>query len=186
MPLQFISQHIQLKEKDKIAIGKYFKRNQWDNGEFLLKEGGYAKHLHFIEKGYVRSCYHRENGQDKTHWIYVEDDFLTSWYSFFTHEPSFESLQVLGNATVHSISLTDYGKLYKTNEAFNSFFNGYYQQLIAEMDYLSKTFMHMTAKEKYQYLLETSPKMVQDIKLGILASLLDISQETLSRVRKQV
>ncbi len=186
MPTKFISKHIHLKEKDKLQIAKYFKKYDFNNGEILLKEGAYAKHLFFVEKGFVRSFYNRGNGMEKTHWIYSEDDFLTSWYSFFTAQPSFESLQVLGKASVYSISITNYEELYQNNEPFNNFFNGYYQQLIAEMDYLSKTFMHMSAKEKYQFLLETSPKMIQEIKLGILASLLDISQETLSRVRRQI
>lgn len=186
MPVQFISKHIPLKEKDKLQIAGHFKKKTFADGEILLTEGGYAKHLCFIEKGFIRSFYNRDNGMEKTHWIYAEDDFLTSWYSFFTREPSFENLQVLGEASVYSISMSDYEKLYQKNAAFNAFINGYYQQLIAEMDYLSKTFMHMSAKEKYQFLLETSPAMVKEIKLGILASLLDISQETLSRVRRQI
>jgi len=58
--------------------------------------------------------------------------------------------------------------------------------LIAEMDYLTKSFVHLSAKDKYQYVLEKNPEMVQQLKLGMLASLLDISQETLSRVRRQI
>ncbi|MEM9649626.1 MAG: cyclic nucleotide-binding domain-containing protein [Bacteroidota bacterium] len=186
MPVQYITQHSRLKEKDKLEIAGYFKSLDFNNGELLLKESGYAKQLFFIEQGFVRSFYRLENGTEKTHWIYSDDDFVTSWYSFFTLEPSFESLQVLGKTSVYSISITDYKKLYKRNEPFRTYMNGYYQQVIAEMDYLSKTFMHMSAKEKYLFLLETSPNLVREIKLGYLASLLDISQETLSRVRRQI
>ena len=186
MPVSFIAKHIDLKEGDKRQIADRFKEREYAHGEILLKEGGYARHLYFVKSGFVRSFYHRQNGKEKTHWIYGENDFCTSWYGFFTQEPSFESLEVLGEAVVCSIGSTDYGFLYENNERFNAFINGYYQQLIAEMDYLGKSFVHLSAKEKYQYLLRTSPKMVREIKLGVLASLLDISQETLSRVRRQL
>lgn len=186
MLIETISKYNHLTEDEKQQIVDCFEKTTNKKNQILLKEKGYAKRLYFIESGFVRSFYTMDNGNEKTHWIYSEGDFFASWYSFFTGKPSFESLQCVNQCVIHSISEVNYAKLYITNSAFNTFINGYYQHLIAEMDFLSKAFLHLSAKEKYQYLLETSPKMIQEIKLGILASLLDISQETLSRVRKQL
>jgi len=41
----------------------------------------------------------------------------------------------------------------------------------------------MTAKERYDLLLSTFPDVTQRVNLGHIASLLGISQETLSRIR---
>ena len=185
MLLNAISEHIYLTDNDKQQITNCFERSTVSKNEMLHGEGSYVKKLYFIESGFVRSFYIKADGSEKTHWIYSQGDFFTSWYSFFTSRPSFESFQCVNQTTIYSISESNYMELYGTNEAFNTFINSYYQHIIAEMDFLSKSFSHLSAKEKYEYLLETSPKMVQEIKLGILASLLDISQETLSRVRKQ-
>lgn len=185
MLIETISKHIYLQENDKQQIAGSFKKEVFNNGEILLKEGSYTKHLYFIEQGFIRSFYNKDNGTEKTHWVYTEQDFVTAWYSFFTDRPSFESLQTLGKTSIYSISILEYRKLYESNESFNIFINSYYQHIIAEMDFLTKTFTHLSAKEKYQYLLDTSPNLLREIKLGYIASLLDISQETLSRVRGQ-
>lgn len=186
MLIETISKYSNLTNNDKQQIVDCFEKSVLKKNEILLKERNYSKYLYFIESGFVRSFYTKNNGSEKTHWIYSEYDFFTSWYSFFTGKPSFETLQCINQCQIYTISETNYKKLYSTNVAFNTFINGYYQHLIAEMDFLSKAFLHLSAKEKYQYLLDTSPKMIQEIKLGILASLLDISQETLSRVRKRI
>ena len=186
MLIKTISEHIHLQENDKEQITSLFKKSVFESGDILLKEGGYAKHLYFLEEGFVRSFYTRDNGLEKTHWIYSVQDFVTSWYSFFTNRPSFENLQIIGKSTIYAISLKDYQYLYDNNQSFNVYINSYYQHMIAEMDFFSKTFSHFSAKEKYLHLLETSPDLLHEIKLGYIASLLDISQETLSRVRRQI
>lgn len=185
MLIETISKYIYLNNDDKEQIAICFEKSVGKKNEILFREGSHVRKLFFIESGFVRSFYIKDNGSEKTHWVYSENDFFTSWYSFFTGKPSFESLQIINEAVLYSISESNYIKLCDTSNAFNGFINGYYQHLIAEMDFLSKSFLQLSAKEKYQYLLETSPKMVQEIKLGTLASLLDISQETLSRIRRQ-
>jgi len=44
----------------------------------------------------------------------------------------------------------------------------------------------MTAVEKYDYLLKNFPEMIQRAKLKHIASLMDVSQETLSRIRASI
>ncbi len=184
--LKTISEYHNLTHVDKQQIVNCFEKHVGTKNEVLHSEGNYVRTLYFIESGFVRSFYTRTNGNEKTHWIYSEGDFFTSWYSFFTGRPSFETLELINDAVIYSLSEKKYAELYNTNNAFNTFINGYYQQIIAEIEFLSKSFLHLSAKEKYQYLIETSPTMIKEIKLGTLASLLDISQETLSRVRGQI
>lgn len=186
MLIESISEYIELQEKDKQHISRCFSRDTYSKDTILLREGSYAKHLYFVERGFIRSFYYKDDGAEKTHWIYNDHDFVTAWYSFFTGKPGFENLQVIGESSIYSVTLSDYHELYKNNQAFNAFINYYYQQTIAEMDFLAKTFTQLSAKEKYRYLLDTSPNLLHEIKLGYIASLLDISQETLSRVRRQV
>lgn len=44
--------------------------------------------------------------------------------------------------------------------------------------------MFYTAKERYEILLKNRPEVVKKVPLGIIASYLGITQETLSRIRK--
>ena len=45
---------------------------------------------------------------------------------------------------------------------------------------------YMTAKEKYIQLLEENPNIILRAPLGMIASYLGISQETLSRIRSDI
>jgi hypothetical protein len=45
---------------------------------------------------------------------------------------------------------------------------------------------YMTAKEKYAQLLEENPNIILRAPLGMIATYLGISQETLSRIRSEI
>lgn len=184
MLLETISQYVPLTNTDKEDILAAFTKLEVPKKHILLQENNYARELIFIEKGLVRSFYINNDGTEKTHWIYYDDNFATAWYSFFLDKPSFESLEAISECTIYTMPRSKYDKLYANNAAFNGFINYYYQQMTSEMDYLMKSFNHMNAKEKYQSLLESNPYLLQNVKLGYIASLLGISQETLSRVRR--
>jgi Mn-dependent DtxR family transcriptional regulator len=44
----------------------------------------------------------------------------------------------------------------------------------------------MNAKEKYLYMIKYFPEIIQKAKLKHIASFLDVSQETLSRIRASI
>lgn len=54
--------------------------------------------------------------------------------------------------------------------------------LVAVIDF-HQSFKLMNAQEKYAYLMANFPEMIQKSKLKHIASLLNVSQETLSRIR---
>ena len=55
-----------------------------------------------------------------------------------------------------------------------------------KIDTNTREFSLMSAKEKYEYLKQISPEMIKRAKLGHIASLMGITQETLSRIRKKI
>ena len=57
---------------------------------------------------------------------------------------------------------------------------------LAGLNYFMKNYKQMTADDKYRFFMENHPDVLQRIKLKDLASLIGISQETLSRVRTKL
>ena len=55
-----------------------------------------------------------------------------------------------------------------------------------EMSRRISSLQYMTAKEKYIQLLEENPDIILRAPLGMIASYLGISQETLSRIRSDI
>ena len=55
-----------------------------------------------------------------------------------------------------------------------------------EMSHRISSLQYMTAKEKYIQLLEENPNIILRAPLGMIATYLGISQETLSRIRSDI
>jgi len=150
----------------------------------LLKADQVCHHFNFINKGLVRSFYYYD-GKDRTYWFYDQEHFFTSWYSFFLRQPSFEYLETLEDSEIVSINYTDYQELAKKYPEFGLFARQFAEIECATIDYYTKSYMDISAKEKYIRLLSDIPNIVSRVKLGHIASLLGISQETLSRIRAE-
>jgi CRP-like cAMP-binding protein len=159
-----------------LATEKTFVKN-----DFLAQESKRANFLYFLKKGLVRSFYNLD-GVEITTGFALENDFVTST-SFFTQLPSRESIVALENLQVLEISRAKLYQLYEQQPETEKF-----GRLLAEehLIYLETIFHHFSEKsatERYQIFEKLYPTLLQRVPLGYLASFLDMSQETLSRIR---
>lgn len=155
-----------------------------DKGKVLLNVGSRADYLYFIEKGILHNYYYH-NGKKITSWFYVEGQFITSWFSFYTRKGSFEEIEALENALLYRISYTDYQKIITDFPDFGNFARQLNEDMLVAIDLFSKSWSFLSAKERYELFQNYFPKTESRVKLGLIASFLGISQETLSRIRGQ-
>lgn len=180
--IEFISQYVQLSneaEKDIINLAKIEKLPK---GEILLKEGKICKRLYFIAEGGVRS-YLYQKGKDITHWVYLEQMIFTSWASYITNQPSSEYIETIENSVLISVSFEQWQELFEIHPELERFGRYIAEEQIALIDEFYKGFYFLSAKEKYDALIKVYPSILQKANLGYVASILGISQETLSRIR---
>ncbi len=161
-----------------------FRKIQVPKNTKLVEEGKYCQHYYFIEKGIFRS-YYLNKDKERTYWFYSESDFFTSWYSFYANQPSFESIEALEDSEIYVISKSQFQELIGSFREFEKFARCFIEQQHAIMDFITKNFQDLTAKEKYELTMREMPGLDQRAKLGHIASFLGMSQETLSRLRTQ-
>ena len=152
-------------------------------GEKILTQGSKANYLYFIEKGVLHNYYFHD-GKQVSSWFYNEHHFITSWHGFYAQKASFEEIECLEDCQLYQISYKDYQKLIADFPAFGNFARLLAEEMLTFIDEFSKGWSFLTAKEKYQLLLNYFPDIEQRVKLGYIASFLGISQETLSRIRR--
>lgn len=154
-----------------------FKKNQ-----VLLRKGMVCNYLYFIRSGMMRGFYHTSK-KEITNSIATEGDIITSYYSFITRKPSYETLECLEESTVQAISYQKLNELYahfpETERAGRLVLEDYYARL--EERVISIQFK--SAKERYDLLYQSRPALMHRAPLGCIASYLGITQETLSRIR---
>ena len=182
--LDYIISKVQIDKDLRLIIQDVVQVDELNKSQLLLKEGILAHRMFFIKRGSARTFYYHD-GKDVTSWIYREGHLITSWSSFYMRTPSYENVEITEESTIESLSYDELHKLYKEHPKMQEFGRIMVEEQLAFLDYFYKGFMFMTAKEKYELLLSVFPDVTQRVNLGHIASFLGISQETLSRIRRQ-
>lgn len=181
---------LQISKKTKLnnnlisAVKDNFELIELKKGDIILSEGQRARHIFFVEKGVLHTYYYHVDKQ-VTSWFYSENNFITAWSSFYTQKASYEEIKCLENCTLYKLSYERYQFLIQNFPDFANFARCLAEEMLAFLDEYSKGMFFMSAHEKYNLLLNYFPGIELRVKLGLIASFLGISQETLSRVRSK-
>lgn len=183
--LDQISKYIKIDEETKNFYLTETKTQTFSKGEILSHQNTYNRNVYFMEAGLARMFYY-EKGKDITTNFYSEGKAFGSVDTIFSNVPSMYNIETVEEST---ITFCDYSKLEELcsvslNSAnFSRFILG---NLLTQMSKRVNSLQHMTAKEKYTQLLEENPGIILRAPLGMIATYLGISQETLSRIRSEL
>ncbi len=166
-----------IEELEKLATIEAYAKNQ-----YILEQGQRCNKIWFLKSGMVRK-YYIHDGKEVTVWIHTENETFTSLQSYSLDIPSDEYIQACEDTAVISITRENSEKLVKSPQ-IATFTNVLMGKEFADKDIHSKAFSTKDAKGKYEYLQKIAPEIIKRAKLGHIASMLGISQETLSRIRK--
>lgn len=180
--IKFVQQYTFLSDEAITTIKKVAREKKYKKGDLLVEQGKTCNHLFFTSEGIVRTYLYKK-GKDITHWIYPEKSIFTSWHSYILRKPSSEYNEVTTDANIISISYNDWQELYQNYPKLERFGRLLIEEQMALIDDFYKGYYFLTAKEKYELLTDVFPQITQIANLGHIASMLGISQETLSRIR---
>lgn len=154
--------------------------------EYLLRQGQICRGIFFLYKGCLRTFYINKNGKEISTSFYFENDFLREIESMANNKPSQKNIQALEESTVFYIDKAKLTDLYETSNFYQKLGRMILEKLtISEQKYASLLTAH-SPKERYLYVLENHPRLIERIPLQYLASYLGISRESLSRIRKRI
>ncbi|MBQ4386205.1 MAG: Crp/Fnr family transcriptional regulator [Prevotella sp.] len=151
-------------------------------GELLLKEGEVCKSIYWIAKGLLRQFYFK-NGKELTEYMATENTIVMSIESLFREAPSHQQIQALEPTIIFELP-----KFALEREAVrNVNIQMLYRKILEESLIISQVHADMlrfeSAQERYAKLVKRSPQLVLRAPLVYIASYLQMTPETLSRVR---
>lgn len=150
----------------------------------LLKAGKTCDYFYFMEKGIARN-FNITDGKEFTNDIVLEGELLVSFSSFISREPSNENIELLEDSILKALHYNDLQTLYTSYpimERIGRKMAEHYYNSLASRTYRLK---FSSSTERYDYLFQNKIEIIRRVPIGIIASYLGMTIETLSRIRRK-
>jgi CRP/FNR family transcriptional regulator, anaerobic regulatory protein len=151
--------------------------------ELLLRPGEVSDAIAFIVKGFLRSYSISAKGLETTVWFMKEMDVVISVRSFFERLPGEEYIEALEPSVLLYLTYDELQEAYGRFPEFNTLGRQLTERYYVQAENRLTGLRNKTAAERYRFLLARHPEIFDRAALQHIASYLDISRGTLSRLR---
>lgn len=154
-------------------------------GELILPEGEVCRNIIYIDKGLLRQFYFK-NGKVVTEYLAVEGSIVMCIESLFKEEPSKLQIEALEASHLFCLPKARLEEVALHNVNIQIL----YRKILEESLILSQVHADLvrfeTAENRYRRMCKISPQVALRAPLVYIASYLQMTPETLSRVRSSV
>ncbi len=182
---QFIQPFTHLGQASKEALVNIAQRWELPKGHLLVQAGTVCHYLYFIEAGLTRTFYDKD-GKEVTDWLSAENSIACSIVSFITRKPDIRSIELLEPSILWALPYQPLENLYRQYHEIERLGRLMVSDGLVQLQQRFDDLHFATASQRYQKLLQSHPTFLQRVPLGMIASYLGVTQETLSRIRAQV
>ena len=153
-----------------------------NKGEKLMKEGEVCSFMYYVERGMVRQFYYKNNRDVTEHFSY-EGRIVICIESFLKQEPSRLMVEALETSWVFGIPYDQFMELIETDKEMAQLYRKILEHALISSQEHADSQRCENATERYVRLLKTKPEIVLRAPMVHVASFLQMTPETLSRVR---
>jgi CRP-like cAMP-binding protein len=179
-----VGQFVQLTKEGRDALASILRKMELPKDHLLVKQDSVCHYIYFIEQGLTRTFYYKD-GKDITDWLSAEDMFASSVISFLTRKPDRRGIVLLEDSVLWGLHHDELERLYKEYHDIERLGRLLVSYGLIQLQQRFDDLHFATAAQRYQTLMENNPTFIQRVPLGMIASYLGITQETLSRIRAQ-
>ncbi len=182
---QYIKSYFGVVATDDLnTIVSLFKLTTIKKGDFLLNTGKRCDKLSFVQSGLLRMFVSTDD-KEVTQWISTKGYFCADLSSFVFETSSRLSIQALVDTEISTISKDDYKLIGELVPKWNEFEKLFIIRCFIILEERIFSHLSMTAEERYEYFLENNRELFNQVHLKYIASMLGMTPETFSRIRKK-
>lgn len=167
------------------AIASLFREEELEKGAFFLHAGRSCDRLSFIRSGLLR-IYVETSDKEVTQWISSPGYFVTELNSYLFEKPARWHMQALTPMEMYSLHKKDYNQLVKLVPNWHELEKLFIAKCFTILEDRIFSHLSMSAEERYQYFYENNRELFNQVPLQYIASMLGMTPETFSRVRKKL
>lgn len=162
-----------------------FATRTYDKGFQISQAGNSENQLRFLNSGIVREYYTSTSGETNIN-FYTKPQFITDLSAFIGDTKTKRNQECLSKVELLTIPKNNFLALLEKHECGKSLIDISFQKLLKSKELLEFNRVTKTAEELYQDLFQFKPDWLRLIPQYHIASYLNITPETLSRIRKRI
>ena len=155
---------------------------KYGKNEMILREGETCTNIYWVVKGLVRQFYFK-NGKEVTEYMATESSIVMCIESLFLEQPTHLQIKAIEPSVLIALPKADLEAVAMKSVNIQIL----YRKILEESLILSQIHADMlrfeSAQDRYQKLIKRQPQLVLRAPLVYIASYLQMTPETLSRVR---
>lgn len=155
---------------------------RFQKGESILKEGEVCAHIYWIQKGLVRQYYYK-NGKELTEHMAVENNIVMSIESLFKEEPTHLMMTALEPTIIYAMPRGVLEQVAMKSVNIQILYRKILEESLIQSQIHADMLRFESAQDRYVKLVKRQPQLVLRAPLVFIASYLQMTPETLSRVR---
>jgi CRP/FNR family transcriptional regulator, anaerobic regulatory protein len=172
-------------DQDLCNIVALFKPKTIKKGEYLLKAGKRCDNMCFVQSGLLRMFLNLED-KEVTQWISQKGYFSTDLSSFVFQTPAKVSIHALVDTEVQMITIEDYKLIGSLVLKWHELEKQFVIRCFIVLEERILSHLSMTAEERYTRFFENNKELFNQVPLQYIASMLGMTPETFSRIRKKL
>ncbi|GCC53709.1 Crp/Fnr family transcriptional regulator [Chryseotalea sanaruensis] len=184
--IELLLQYSPLTKQQIELIGSKTEIRKLKTGDYFSEAGRTANEVGFVTQGIFRVCYYSKDGNEITRYFIDENNFLVDLNSYTYQIPSSEYIQAVTDVELVVFKRKDLTDIANTIVGWDKITNQITTKAFLDKVNRISPMLAEDATTRYKKFLDQFPKLALRIPLSYLASYLGITQQSLSRIRKNI
>ncbi len=154
--------------------------------DYFSEVGKIPRQVAFVLEGIFRLYYYNDKGDEITNYFIDGNQFVADYANFEANLPSTDNLQAVTDCELLIFSKKDWEDISNTIVDWDKIADKMYRKCLLETIEKRSPLVAEDATTRYLLFLEKFPSLANRIPLSYIASYLGITQQSFSRIRKNI
>lgn len=155
-------------------------------GEYFSETGKIPRQVSFVLDGIFRLSSYNDEGEEITNYFIHGNQFVVDYENFEARLPSTDNLQAVTDCELLVFSRKNWDEILNSIEGWDKIADKMYRKCLIETLAKRSPLVSKDATTRYLSFLKKFPALANRVPLSYIASYLGITQQSFSRIRKNI